>query len=329
MFLSDFEEDELTLKIEPYPMEVLIDFEPVFRSCASEREKEREREKGRRRMASTPPTLASLSAMDLSAPEQLQPTQTGNAGTSTSGSSSVAFKIVLLGEGRVGKTSLLLRFTKTAAFDERQVPTIQAAFLKRTVRVDAMGKYANAELNIWDTAGQVRTQALPHIYTFMYMYIFVKRKCSRDMRVISLSHSLSFASRRADTSFRASTRVSTYMHMHMVSHIHCTSLTFSPMDTWMSLHLHVCDTFIYILQERFHALGPIYYRDADAALLVFDIAGADALIHTFRERWVMQSEGMVYIHMKRERMSQGPLVVADRCLMVFVSRLFRQSGVLF
>merc|ERR1712182_187743 len=138
--------------------------------------------KGRRRMASTPPTLASLSAMDLSAPEQLQPTQTGNAGTSTSGSSSVAFKIVLLGEGRVGKTSLLLRFTKTAAFDERQVPTIQAAFLKRTVRVDAMGKYANAELNIWDTAGQ----------------------------------------------------------------------------------------------ERFHALGPIYYRDADAALHVFDIADQDS-----------------------------------------------------
>ena len=127
-------------------------------------------------MASTPPTLASLSAMDLSAPEQLQPTQTGNAGTSTSGSSSVAFKIVLLGEGRVGKTSLLLRFTKTAAFDERQVPTIQAAFLKRTVRVDAMGKYANAELNIWDTAGQVRTQALPHIYIYIYVYVHIREE---------------------------------------------------------------------------------------------------------------------------------------------------------
>ena len=158
-------------------MEVLIDFETVSFSPALRRKEEEGRERERkgereRRMASTPPTLASLSAMDLSAPEQLQPTQTGNAGTSTSGSSSVAFKIVLLGEGRVGKTSLLLRFTKTAAFDERQVPTIQAAFLKRTVRVDAMGKYANAELNIWDTAGQVRTQALPHIYIYIYICIY-------------------------------------------------------------------------------------------------------------------------------------------------------------
>ena len=29
-------------------------------------------------------------------------------------------------------------------------------------------------------------------------------------------------------------------------------------------------------QERFHALGPIYYRDADAALLVFDITDTDS-----------------------------------------------------
>ena len=29
-------------------------------------------------------------------------------------------------------------------------------------------------------------------------------------------------------------------------------------------------------QERFHALGPIYYRDADAALLVYDITDADS-----------------------------------------------------
>ena len=28
-------------------------------------------------------------------------------------------------------------------------------------------------------------------------------------------------------------------------------------------------------QERFHALGPIYYRDADAALCVYDITDGD------------------------------------------------------
>lgn len=30
-------------------------------------------------------------------------------------------------------------------------------------------------------------------------------------------------------------------------------------------------------QERFHALGPIYYRDANGALLVFDLTDADTL----------------------------------------------------
>merc|ERR1711966_220911 len=29
-------------------------------------------------------------------------------------------------------------------------------------------------------------------------------------------------------------------------------------------------------QERFHSLGPIYYRDADAALLVYDITDSDS-----------------------------------------------------
>ncbi len=29
-------------------------------------------------------------------------------------------------------------------------------------------------------------------------------------------------------------------------------------------------------QERFHALGPIYYRDADGAVLVYDITDADS-----------------------------------------------------
>ena len=29
-------------------------------------------------------------------------------------------------------------------------------------------------------------------------------------------------------------------------------------------------------QERFHALGPIYYRDANGAILIYDITDADS-----------------------------------------------------
>ena len=86
-----------------------------------------------------------------------------------------SYKVVLLGEGRVGKTSLVLRFCRDT-FTEGQPPTIQASCLDKVLRIGEKSLH----LVIWDTAGQ----------------------------------------------------------------------------------------------ERFHALGPIYYRDADAALLVFDITDA-------------------------------------------------------
>ena len=87
-------------------------------------------------------------------------------------------QVVLLGEGRVGKTSLLVRFVQST-FDESQAPTVRASYLTKTVRLESD---ARATLNVWDTAGQ----------------------------------------------------------------------------------------------ERFHALGPIYYRDADAAIVVYDITDADS-----------------------------------------------------
>ncbi|KAL3657875.1 hypothetical protein V7S43_017253 [Phytophthora oleae] len=86
-------------------------------------------------------------------------------------------KVVLLGEGRVGKTSILLRYIK-GEYDERQVSTLQASYLDKRLLVDNR----RVALSLWDTAGQ----------------------------------------------------------------------------------------------ERFHALGPIYYRDADGALLVYDITDAES-----------------------------------------------------
>lgn len=107
-------------------------------------------------------------------------------------SRATSFKVVLLGEGRVGKTSLVLRFCRDT-FVDGQPPTIQASCLERAMRVG--DKTAN--LVIWDTAGQ----------------------------------------------------------------------------------------------ERFHALGPIYYRDADAALLVFDITDTDSFKRI--QAWVRELRKMV------------------------------------
>jgi len=102
------------------------------------------------------------------------------------------FKIVLLGEGRVGKTSLTLRFIKNT-FDDQQVSTIQATYLQKDIKVGDK----KVTLNVWDTAGQ----------------------------------------------------------------------------------------------ERFHALGPIYYRNADGALLVYDITDADTFARA--KGWVKELRKVV------------------------------------
>jgi len=103
-----------------------------------------------------------------------------------------SYKVVILGEGRVGKTSLLLRFVHNT-FSDKQQSTIQASYLDKKITVGQN----TANLAIWDTAGQ----------------------------------------------------------------------------------------------ERFHALGPIYYRDADAALLVFDITDGDSFSKV--QKWVKELQKIV------------------------------------
>ena len=70
-----------------------------------------------------------------------------------------ALKVVILGEARVGKTSLTLRFVKDK-FDKDQDSTIDASFLSK--KVDVNGRSVN--LNIWDTAGQEKYHALAKNY---------------------------------------------------------------------------------------------------------------------------------------------------------------------
>jgi len=102
------------------------------------------------------------------------------------------FKVVLLGEGRVGKTSLVLRYSQNQ-FNDKQVSTVQASYQTKRLTVDNQ----RVNLSIWDTAGQ----------------------------------------------------------------------------------------------ERFHALGPIYYRDANGALLVYDITDSDSFARV--QNWVKELRRML------------------------------------
>lgn len=70
------------------------------------------------------------------------------------------FKVVLLGEGCVGKTSIVLRYVEDK-FNPQHISTLQASFLTKKVTLENGTK---VQLNIWDTAGQERFHALGPIY---------------------------------------------------------------------------------------------------------------------------------------------------------------------
>ncbi|CAG0918540.1 unnamed protein product [Notodromas monacha] len=69
------------------------------------------------------------------------------------------FKVVLLGEGCVGKTSLVIRYVEDK-FNDKHVSTLQASFLSKKLNLNG----TRANLAIWDTAGQERFHALGPIY---------------------------------------------------------------------------------------------------------------------------------------------------------------------
>ena len=69
------------------------------------------------------------------------------------------FKILVVGESSVGKTSLLLRYTDDM-FNDSFMSTIGVDFKIKTVSID--GKIV--KLQIWDTAGQERFRTITESY---------------------------------------------------------------------------------------------------------------------------------------------------------------------
>jgi Ras-related protein Rab-5C len=70
------------------------------------------------------------------------------------------FKLVLLGESAVGKSSIVHRFVKDS-FDDFRESTIGAAFLTQTIQLD---DNTTIKFEIWDTAGQERYKSLAPMY---------------------------------------------------------------------------------------------------------------------------------------------------------------------
>lgn len=79
--------------------------------------------------------------------------------TNATPSTTYNLKVVLLGEGCVGKTSIVLRYVEDK-FNNKHISTLQASFLTKKLTVGDK----RVQLNIWDTAGQERFHALGPIY---------------------------------------------------------------------------------------------------------------------------------------------------------------------
>ncbi|ESN98859.1 hypothetical protein HELRODRAFT_107032 [Helobdella robusta] len=89
---------------------------------------------------------------------------------------SYQYKLVLLGESAVGKSSLVLRFVK-GQFHDYQESTIGAAFLTQSVCLED----ATVKFEIWDTAGQERYHSLaPMYYRGAHVAIVVYDITSQD-----------------------------------------------------------------------------------------------------------------------------------------------------
>ncbi|SCW04425.1 LAFE_0H13234g1_1 [Lachancea fermentati] len=72
------------------------------------------------------------------------------------------FKLVLLGDSSVGKSSIVHRFVKDS-FDEFRESTIGAAFLSQTIKLEKQDD-VTIKFEIWDTAGQERYKSLAPMY---------------------------------------------------------------------------------------------------------------------------------------------------------------------
>ena len=72
----------------------------------------------------------------------------------------INFKVILIGENSVGKTSLIIRYT-TNKFNPLQLSTIGASFMNKLIKInnDIIIKF-----EIWDTAGQEKYRSVNRLF---------------------------------------------------------------------------------------------------------------------------------------------------------------------
>ena len=72
----------------------------------------------------------------------------------------INFKVILIGENSVGKTSIIIRYT-TNQFNPLQLSTIGASFMNKIIKInnDKIIKF-----EIWDTAGEEKYRSVNRLF---------------------------------------------------------------------------------------------------------------------------------------------------------------------
>ena len=75
-----------------------------------------------------------------------------------------AKKVIIIGDSNVGKTSLLFRYVYNQ-FDTNSMPTLGAGFKSKEISwIDKSQQTQTVKVQIWDTAGQEKFDALTKMY---------------------------------------------------------------------------------------------------------------------------------------------------------------------
>lgn len=101
----------------------------------------------------------------------------------------LSFKLVLIGESGVGKTSLINRYVSNT-FESNMVPTPGGSFTTKTMLFKNYNK--SIKFDIWDTAGQERYRALAKVFYQNYdgcllIYDICDRKSFDELILVILT----------------------------------------------------------------------------------------------------------------------------------------------
>ena len=85
------------------------------------------------------------------------------------------FKLILIGQARVGKTSITNRFVNDM-FNEKELATRTVQIQRKIAKVESTDKWA--QLHIWDTLGQEKFKALAPLFFRKAVGAFLVYDCT-------------------------------------------------------------------------------------------------------------------------------------------------------